>query len=167
MSAPDPSKLDLQQILQRVFDEQNGKLRTDSTATVVNADIDVALDAREDNVAIKSSTGTELVINPDGSINTTVQTNLVASTPTISNTILAVLGTEYSLQLPTNTKKFVVKAVQASAVITMSFVSGGAVVTIPKGCSYEIDGVLLTPSNRTIYLISDTNDTKIEVVSWL
>lgn len=68
MVAPTPSKLDQRQILQNVHDEATGTLRTTAAATIVNADIDVALDSTEDNVAIRSSTGVELAINPNGSI---------------------------------------------------------------------------------------------------
>lgn len=69
MSAPVPSRLDANQVLQGSFDESTGRLRTDSLATVVNADIDVSLDATEDNVAIADPDGDFLEINPDGSIN--------------------------------------------------------------------------------------------------
>lgn len=51
MPTPPPSRLDANQVLQGSFDEDRGRLRVDSDATVVNADIDVALDATEDNVA--------------------------------------------------------------------------------------------------------------------
>jgi hypothetical protein len=50
MSAPPPSRLDGNQVLQGSFDETTGRLRTDAEATIVNADIDVALDATEDSV---------------------------------------------------------------------------------------------------------------------
>lgn len=69
MAAPDPSRLDANQVLQGSFDEATGRLRTDSLATVVNADIDVALDATEDNVAIATPGGNFLDIETDGSIN--------------------------------------------------------------------------------------------------
>lgn len=50
MAAPDPSRLDANQVLQGSFDETTGRLRTDAEATIVNADIDVSLDAAEDSV---------------------------------------------------------------------------------------------------------------------
>lgn len=74
MAAPPPSRLDGNQVLQGSFDESTGRLRTDSLATVVNADIDVSLDASEDNVAIADPDGDFLAINPDGSINVVVDT---------------------------------------------------------------------------------------------
>lgn len=108
MSAPTPSRLDANQVLQGSFDEATGRLRTDSTATIVNADIDVALDSTEDSVAIANSAGDFLAINADGSINVVVSgtakelislylevtgivsgiTTLVASYTAIANTYL-------------------------------------------------------------------------------
>jgi len=75
MAAPDPTKLDMPQVLNRVFDEDNGLLRTSALATIVNADIDVSLDASEDNVAIQDGDGDQLAINPDGSINVVLSTS--------------------------------------------------------------------------------------------
>lgn len=73
MSTPNPTNLDFPQVLRSAFDETTGRLRTDAQATVVNADINVNLDAAGgDNVAIKDSNGDELNINPDGSINVAI-----------------------------------------------------------------------------------------------
>jgi hypothetical protein len=74
MAAPLPSKLDSNQILKGSYDEANGRIRTDSLSTVVNADIDVNLDASEDSVAIADPAGHFLDVNPDGSINVVVST---------------------------------------------------------------------------------------------
>ncbi len=74
MAAPNPSRLDAGQGLQGAFDEATGRLRTDSVATIQNADIDVALDAAEDSVSIGDSDGHELDINSDGSINVVLST---------------------------------------------------------------------------------------------
>lgn len=97
----------------------------------------------------------------------TVNTNTVAGTPVILNTGLGVAGTEYSLTLPDGTKKFSLNAVGATIIITFGWVSAGPVITIPKGCSYTVDGVLLTGANRTIYLKTNTNTTIIEILSWV
>lgn len=70
MPAPLPSQLDSEQILQRVFDEDTGQLRTSAEATIINADIDVSLDAAEDSVAIANAAGVPLKIETNGSINT-------------------------------------------------------------------------------------------------
>lgn len=70
MPAPLPSELDLRQILQGVYDEANGRLRTSAEATIVNADIDISLDPTEDGVYIADNTsGNKLKVEADGSIN--------------------------------------------------------------------------------------------------
>lgn len=92
---------------------------------------------------------------------------VVAGNPLVLNMSLASAGTEYSLQLADSTKKFSLNAVGASIVITFGWVSGGPVITIPKGCSYTVDGVLLQGSYRTIYIKSNTNATVIEILSWV
>jgi hypothetical protein len=63
------SLLDPGQIIQHSYDEAAQRIRVDSEATVVNADIDIQLDASEDNVAIQDTDGDQLEINADGSIN--------------------------------------------------------------------------------------------------
>jgi hypothetical protein len=97
----------------------------------------------------------------------TVNTNVVAGNPVILNMALGIAGVEYSLVLPDGTKKFSLNAVGATIVITFGWVSGGPVITIPKGCSYTVEGVSLTGANRTIYLKTNTNGTTIEILSWV
>lgn len=92
---------------------------------------------------------------------------IVAGTPVVLNMSLAAAGTEYTLQLPDSTKKFSLNATGAAIIITFGWVSGGPVITIPKGCSYTVEGLLLTGTNRTIYLKSNTNTTIIEILSWV
>jgi hypothetical protein len=79
MATPDPSRLDANQVLQGSYDEDRGRLRVDAESTIVNADIDVALDATEDNVAIADPDGDFLEVNPDGSINVVIRTPGVAN----------------------------------------------------------------------------------------
>ena len=88
MSAPAPTMLDANQVLRGAFDESTGRLRTDAEATIVNADIDVSLDATEDNVAIADPGGDFLEINPDGSVNVTI----VGGSETLTSQYSEVLG---------------------------------------------------------------------------
>lgn len=70
MAAPPPSRLDANQVLQGSFDESSGRLRTDSLSTIVNADIDVALDPSEDGVYVADkNSGALMTVESDGSIN--------------------------------------------------------------------------------------------------
>lgn len=90
MAHPDPSRLDANQVLQGSFDEDRGRLRVDSESTIVNADIDVALDSTEDNVAIADPDGDFLAVNPDGSINVVVTTPGAANLKNYYNEVSSV-----------------------------------------------------------------------------
>ena len=65
-----PSRLDANQVLQEAFDDQTQRLRVDSEATILNADVDITLTAEDDTVSIGDFTsGAKLKINQNGSIN--------------------------------------------------------------------------------------------------
>lgn len=65
------SKLDQNQILQRVFEEGEDRLRVDAEVTATVGTVECIIDASSgDNIAIASEDGSKfLTINPDGSIN--------------------------------------------------------------------------------------------------
>jgi len=68
MSAPPPSRLDLQQILQRSFDGATGKLRVDAAVSATIGTLAVEIDAADgDTIAISDGVN-NLTINPDGSL---------------------------------------------------------------------------------------------------
>ena len=65
---PNPSNLSQQQIIQRVMDESEDRLRVDAIVTATIAD--VIIDAAESSIAIGDQhTGNLMTVNPDGSIN--------------------------------------------------------------------------------------------------
>lgn len=69
-----PSRLDANQVLQEAFDDETQRLRVDSEATIVNAEMDITLTAEDDTVSIgDAATGNKLKINPNGSINVAAQ----------------------------------------------------------------------------------------------
>lgn len=71
MSAPPPSRLDANQVLQASYDEAVGALRVEGI--ISGGAIQVSIDASTDNIAIKDpSSGNTLKVNSDGSINTTL-----------------------------------------------------------------------------------------------
>lgn len=85
MSTPHkPSKLDANQVLQHSFDEETQRLRVDAESTIVNADINVSLDASEDSVSIADDQGRRLQITTDG---TMPVTNSPFSSPKGADTI--------------------------------------------------------------------------------
>ena len=134
MSAPDPSRLDANQVLQGAYDEANGRLRTDSTATIVNADIDVQLDSADDNVAIASPDGDFLEINADGSINVNV-----------SGTV-DVTGSEVSVSGTVDVE--VTSPVAISGTVDVS----GSTVSISGTVPVSITEPLLTTIDQPIYV---------------
>ena len=96
-----------------------------------------------------------------------VITDLSANSPLVTKITLVNIGTEYSLVLPTNTKKFSIRVVDYSAVTTVSFIPAGTTLSIPRGCSYVVDLVQMQSGNRTLYLKSNKSNTVIECVSWV
>jgi hypothetical protein len=68
MSAPPPSHKDAPQVLRYAFDDATGRLRVDAVAVLGPGGISAA---DGDNVAISDGTDT-LLVNPDGSINTSI-----------------------------------------------------------------------------------------------
>ncbi len=77
MSAPLPSRLDANQVLQGAYDENTGRLRTDAEATIVNADIDVNIQSTEDSVAIGDATTGNTAKVTDGALNTIQLNSLI------------------------------------------------------------------------------------------
>lgn len=98
------SSLDNNQILPAVFDEATGRLRVETTATLVNGAVEVAIDASTDNIEIKNnSTGNTLAINNDGSINVDIVSTGAATlaAQSIAQTSLSLISTNTS-KLDTN-----------------------------------------------------------------
>lgn len=96
MAAPAPSRLDANQVLQGAFDENTGRLRTDSEATVVNADIDVQLTPDEDGVHIGDKTnGNTAAVDAQRNLavkDQAVVNELVAQTSILNDIEAAVSG---------------------------------------------------------------------------
>jgi len=66
------TKLDMEQVIKRSFDEPNDRLRVDAEITASIADVNVIIDAASgDNIKISDGVD-DLAINPDGSINANV-----------------------------------------------------------------------------------------------
>jgi hypothetical protein len=99
--------------------------------------------------------------------NAAVTTELSANTPTISNITLVNIGTEYNIILPVNTKRFSVRVRNGSAVVTLGFETSSTYLTIPRGCSYSDNTLMLQTGKRTLYLKSNVGNIVIECVSWV
>lgn len=84
-----PSRLDANQVLQNAFDDDSQRLRVDTAATVVDADIDITLDAADDSVSIADqTTGNKLKINSDGSVNVSSQGSATETKQDVTNVFL-------------------------------------------------------------------------------
>lgn len=72
--SPPGTKLDSDQVIRRVYDEPNNKLRVDAEVTAVIGVVEVIIDAASgDNIAIADPSGTNFLLpNPDGSINVNI-----------------------------------------------------------------------------------------------
>lgn len=170
MVAPPPSKLDQRQILQGVYDEENGRLRTDSVASISNVSIDVDLDPSEDGVFIAdNSTGNKLKINADGSINTVSSGEAATETPEIQNIVVTSANTETAIIFPLGSKKLQIKVRDYAASLKLSYEAGDSninYITIPRGCSYKEENISLTTISRTIYVQSTKPNIVVECITW-
>jgi hypothetical protein len=83
--SPPGTKLDADQVIRRVYDETENKLRVDAEVTAVIGVVEVIIDAAGgDNIAIASADGSNfLTVNPDGSINTNTTVELNAATDSV------------------------------------------------------------------------------------
>lgn len=66
---PTISDLDQQQIIQRVFNGDDDRLRVDAGVTIDNGQMEVAISDTEDSIRIGNGNGNKLAVNSDGSIN--------------------------------------------------------------------------------------------------
>jgi len=129
-------------------------------------DISFRLNGKEDSVSIVDSNGNELLINPNGSINT-VQVPIPIQTPLIQNIPAALTATEYSFTLPVGTKQYLFKPSSSNTTIQFSFQPGQSNInfmTIPAGATYK-ESVNLT-SPVTVYFRVSKPGQVIQVLSW-
>jgi hypothetical protein len=171
MSAPDPSLLDLQQILQRVFDEAAGKLRTSATASIGDITVSVDLSPTDDGVYIADKdTGNKLVVNGDGSINVTFLGLPISTTPSIRNISLPTAGVESIIVLPVGTKQFELRIRDNYSVLNVAYALGESATnyrTISRGCNYSESDLNLTTLNRTLFVQANKNSSILECIIWI
>lgn len=91
-----------------------------------------------------------------------------ANTPTITEFTIAAASTEVNHVLPENTKYIRIKVRGHSAVLRISFSSGGTssnYITIPRGSTYEKND-LNTPAGLTLYFQVDRPNQILEIETW-
>jgi hypothetical protein len=154
------TKLDAGQVLQLVLDEENRRLRTDTTINTENLVINVSLNPEDDGVHIADKdSGESLKIENNGSINTNT-----TSFPELVNIVLANANTEYFYNLPTNTRKITIRARKGT--LRLGFQPGStdtAYLTISKGMVYNENDINF---NGSVFIQSNRNNEVIEVLSW-
>lgn len=109
----------------------------------------------------------ELAINPDGSINVVAATG-GASNPLIQNISLLLADTEYTITIPSGTKKFAIRSRTGLPKMQLSYIAGQSssnFITIYPGNIYTENDLLLQASIN-VYIQSSKASQIIEVVSW-
>lgn len=167
MAPPTPSLLDFTQILQRVFNEPEGKLRVDSTATVVAGSIECIIDQADDSIRIGD--GTNLVTTTSSGGKVALDVNVVSAasvtTPFIENFVVVAANTEVSLAIPDNTQNLIIKSRLGK--LQIAFAAGQTFtkyLTLNKGANYVLDN--LRTSSLTLYLQSTVAGDIVEVHGW-
>lgn len=108
------------------------------------------------------------VFSPSGVANVTADnSDLVSSSPAISNTTLGLAGVESSIALPAGTKKFKLRA-RGQAKLQLAYIateSGTTFWTVMPGACY-FEEFLDDSSSYTVYVQSNKASTVVELVSW-
>lgn len=93
-----------------------------------------------------------------------------ASEPSIQNVVMPLADTEYSIELPENTFKFLLKVRDAQGKLKLSWVAGESstnYITLGLGVIYSEDSLKLKDGSRTLYVQSTKPGLTIEVLSWV
>ena len=91
------------------------------------------------------------------------------STPTIQNVALALSTNEYSITLPTGTRKILLKVRNYECNLKIAWTATQTAtnyITVPRGNSYVEADIELVSSLRTIYLNANKDNVIIECLSW-
>ena len=143
------------------------RLATTSSAKVDNIefrDMHFQFELDGDPVTVRGENGNTLEPNADGSINV-VDNKTAARTPTILNTNLELVGTEYEIDIPVTVKKFTLRSRESSILELAYAPSSPTNIRLKPGQSYSEDGLSLTMM-LTIYIKSNKPNTVIETVYW-
>lgn len=143
------------------------RLATTSQAKVDSIefrDMQFQLQLDGDPVTVRGENGNTLEPNNDGSINV-VDNNEAASTPTILNTNLTTVGTEYQIDIPVTVKRFTLRS-RDPAILHFAYSAGAASnIRLKPGQLYSEEGLSLNMM-LTLYITSNKPNTVIEMVYW-
>jgi hypothetical protein len=169
------TNLDQQQILQRVFDESQDKLRTEASVTVeaVTGEISVEIDAADgDNIAIANADGSKKVTVTTVGSKQALDVNLTnpqvtVSLPTVSNVTITTAGVEQSFNIPSTTKRFSIK-IRENAQLNVTYAAGASgsnYLLVPIGSEYLEENLALNAS-LPIYFQANKGSVVLEIVTW-
>jgi len=162
-----PSSLDGNQVLQYAFDEEQCRLRVDSSVTI--GETEVIIDHTNDSIRIGD--GTDLVttstIGPSVGLDVNVINNATAGTPGTSNVSAAIAGTGYQYSIPVGTKRLTIRSRERGR-LRFAYSAGDLTsnfVTVPPGNTKTIDNIATTAS-ITLHFSSTKNGDVLEIETW-
>lgn len=91
---------------------------------------------------------------------------IISKNPVVYNVAMPLAGTEYSLSLPLTTKRFQMNIQDHLAKYTVSWTSGGAVLTKSPGSIYEEEGLEIISGKDTIYFTGTKDNLIMEIITW-
>ena len=91
---------------------------------------------------------------------------LISKDPEVFNVNMPVAGTEYSLTLPVDVKRFSMKVRDNAAKYEVSWVSGGATYSVSRGTEYSEEGLKLEAGTDTIYFKGSKPNLIMEFITW-
>jgi len=110
-----------------------------------------SFDVERDEITVTSITNLDPIISKD---------------PTVYNVAMATANTEYSLALPLTTKRFQVNIQDHASKYTVSWATGGPVLTKSPGTIYEEQGLEIVTGKDTIYFTGRKDNLVMEVITW-
>lgn len=170
MAPPIPSDLDSSQVLPRVFDEANGRLRVDANATLsTSGQLEVILDHTEDSVRLGD--GTNYITSTVSGGKRALDVNVVGlsnlqTTPFITNLTLLLANNEYSFSIPANTTSFRFRA-RGTSSLKFAYTAGGTSTnfyTLSRGASHEVKNI--NSVGVTLYIQGDKPGEVVEIEGW-
>lgn len=170
MAPPIQSELDSSQVLPRVFDEANGRLRVDANATLsTSGQLEVIIDHTEDSIRLGD--GTNFITSTSSGGKVALDVNVVGTsnlqtTPFLANLSMPIANTEYSYAIPANTTEFRFRA-RAGSSIKFAYASGGTsstFYTLSRGASHEVKNI--NSVGITLYIQGDKTGEVLEITGW-
>ena len=166
MAPPTPSLLDWGQIIQRVFDESSGLIRTNTVFAPNPGSLEVIITQSTDSIAIgdgnKLYTGTDFGSKHALDVNVLNSGTASSTIPYISSLSIPNANTEYSYNVPDGTIVLFIKSTGGQ--LKLAFQSGGPTLTIRSYGIYTVDNI--NTSSITLYLQSSNASDIVEIHGW-